>query len=164
MRTRPIVTSIAIGGVIAGTCDITYAVVFYAFRGAPPIRVLQSVASGLLGSEAFAGGVPTAVLGLALHYLIALTLAAIFVFAAQRIPFLTRRPLISGAAFGFAVYWVMNLVVLPLSAFPRKVTFPPLVLVTGLAVHMALVGIPIALAARRSLPTVASGGPNGLRG
>ena len=46
---------------------------------------------------------------------------------------------------------VMNLVVVPLSAFPRKLSFPPLVLVTGLFVHMFFIGVPIALAARRAV-------------
>jgi hypothetical protein len=44
----------------------------------------------------------------------------------------------------------MNLVVLPLSRFPRKLSFPLPVLVTGLLVHMFLIGVPIALAARRA--------------
>jgi hypothetical protein len=58
---------------------------------------------------------------------------------------------ITGACYGFAVFWVMNLVVLPLSAFPRKVTFVPIVVITGLIVHMFFVGGPIALATRRAL-------------
>jgi len=39
---------------------------------------------------------------------------------------------------------------LPLSAYPRKVTFPLLVLVTGLLVHMFCIGLPISLAVRRT--------------
>lgn len=144
-------TPIVLGGLIAGVCDITYAVVFWAFRGASAERVFQSVASGLLGMKAFDGGLATAALGLGLHFLIALILAFIFYGASTRIPVLVRRPVIIGAVYGFAVFWVMNLVVLPLSAFPRKVTFVPLVVITGLLVHMFLIGVPIALGARRAL-------------
>ena len=44
----------------------------------------------------------------------------------------------------------MNLVVVPLSAFPHKLSFPPLVLITGLLVHMSLIGLPIALVVRKA--------------
>ena len=148
-------SAILIGGAIAGTLDITYAIGFSSLRGVPPIRILQSVASGLLGAPAFKGSVPTAVLGLALHFFIAFSAAAIFYLAAKVIPFLTRHPVVSGLFYGFLIYAVMNLVVLPLSAYPRKVSFPLLVLVTGLFVHMFFIGLPISLAVRRALPAQA---------
>jgi hypothetical protein len=147
------ISSVVLGGFIAGTCDITYAVVFSGFRGVPAERILHSVASGLLGARAFEGGTSTAALGLILHFVIALLLALIFYGACVVIPALIRRPVIVGACYGFAVFWVMNLIVLPLSAFPRKVTFAPIVVITGLVVHMFLVGVPIALATRRALRT-----------
>ena len=117
-------SAILIGGAIAGACDIIYAITFWAFRGVPATRVLQSVASGLLGAPAFNGGLATAALGLALHFFIAFSAAAIFYMAARTIPILTQRAFLSGILYGLVIYAVMNLVVLPLSAFPRKVTFP----------------------------------------
>lgn len=153
MRRLSSLSAILIGGVIAGTLDITYAIGFSALRGVAPIRILHSVASGLLGAPAFQGGVPIAALGLLLHFCIALIWAAIFYLASRAIPFLTRHPVISGILYGILIYAVMNLVVLPLSAFPRKVTFPLLVLTTGLLVHMFCIGLPIALAVRRSAET-----------
>ena len=148
---RRALSSIVLGGLVAGAFDITYATVFSYFRsGVAPSRILQSVASGLLGSAAFEGGVPTAALGLALHFGIALVAAAIYVFASQFLPILVRRPVLFGSVYGIAIYAVMNLVVLPLSRFPRKVSFPLPVLITGLLVHMFLIGVPIALAARRA--------------
>ncbi len=144
-------SAILIGGAIAGACDITYAITFWAFRGVSATRVLQSVASGLLGAPAIKGGLATAALGLVLHFFIAFSAATIFYLAARAIPILTRRAFLFGILYGLAIYAVMNLVVLPLSAFPRKVTFPLLATTTGLAVHMFLIGLPIALAVRRSL-------------
>ena len=152
MRRLSALSAILIGGAIAGALDITYAIGFSALRGVPPIRILQSVASGLLGAPAFHGGWPTAALGLLLHFCIALLWATIFYFASRAIPFLTRHPVISGLFYGFLIYALMNLVVLPLSAFPRKVTFPLLVLITGILVHMFCIGLPIALAVRRTSP------------
>ena len=149
MRRLPPFSAILIGGTIAGALDITYAIGFSAMHGVPPMRILQSVASGLLGKPAFEGGVPIAILGLALHFFIAFSWAAIFYLASRVIPALTRHAVIAGVFYGFLIYAVMNLVVLPLSAYPRKVTFPLLVLVTGLLVHMFCIGLPISLAVRR---------------
>jgi hypothetical protein len=114
------------------------------------MRILQSVASGLLGKPAFDGGVPIAVLGLALHFFIAFSWATIFYLTSKVIPALTRHPVIAGLFYGFLIYAVMNLMVLPLSAYPRKVSFTLILLVTGLLVHMFCIGLPISLAVRRT--------------
>jgi len=59
-------------------------------------------------------------------------------------------PIVCGAAFGVFVYAFMNLVVIPLSRFPTKPSYPLAILATGLFVHMFLFGVPIALASRRA--------------
>lgn len=138
------------GGLIAGLIDITYAIGFSATRGVPPIRILQSVASGLLGSSSYQGGATTATLGLMLHFVLMQIIAAIFYFASTRLRFLVARPIWWGALYGFLVYWVMNLVVLPLSAFPSQVKFVPILLITSLIVHAFGIGVPIALASRKA--------------
>ena len=66
------------GGLVAGTFDITYACVYWAIKiGAPPTRIFQSVARGLLGPASFRGGAATAALGLFLHYFIAVTMSVL---------------------------------------------------------------------------------------
>ena len=141
--------AILAGGLSAGVCDILAAFITNGWRGVTPIRVLKSVASGLLGREAFQGGAGTAVLGLALHFIIAIGAAAIYYAASRKLTFLTRQPIIDRPLYGIAVFWFTNLIVLPLSAIPFKVSFKPSILVTGLIVHMLCVGLPIALAIRR---------------
>lgn len=141
------------GGLIAGAIDITYALGFSAARGVPPMRILQSVASGLLGSSAYQAGAASAALGFVLHFLLMLIIAAIFYFASRRLRFLIERPVLWGGLYGFLVYWVMNLVVLPLSAFPSEVKFVPVVLITSLIVHAFGIGVPIAWASRRAQAT-----------
>jgi hypothetical protein len=54
---RPGLAAIVWGGLPAGGLDITAAFVIYGLRGASPVRILQSIASGLLGAAAFQGGV-----------------------------------------------------------------------------------------------------------
>jgi hypothetical protein len=138
------------GTAIAGTLDIVYAIVFYGLRsGIAAIRILQSVASGLLGAPAYRGGVPTALLGLALHFAIMFAIAVLFTAASRRLAPLRQHAVVAGAAYGLAVYAVMNYVVLPLSAFPQRAGGPAtLVIALGLLVHVVLVGIPIALCAK----------------
>jgi uncharacterized membrane protein YagU involved in acid resistance len=140
-----------LGGLIAGTLDIVYAIVFFGFRGVPTVSILQSIASGLLGSRAYEGGVATAVLGLLLHFVLMLLIAMIFFIAARRLPSLIRHPVTVGAAYGIAVYWVMNLIVLPLSAYPGTFEFHPIIVPAGLLVHAFLIGVPIAMATRAGL-------------
>jgi len=65
-------------GLLAGVLDITAAFVTWVPQGVPPVRILQGIASGLLGPQAFKEGIQTALLGGALHFLIALSAAAVF--------------------------------------------------------------------------------------
>ena len=150
MLRQPALFAILVGGSVAGALDITYATVFWAIRGVSATRVLQSVASGLLGAAATKGGWPTAAAGLGLHFLIAFTFAAFFYLVSRRVPALIRHAVLAGILYGAAIFALMNLVVVPLSAFPRKLTFPPVVLITGLLVHMFGIGLPISLASRRA--------------
>jgi len=146
---RGIVRAALWGTAIAGTLDIVYAIVFHGLRsGIAAIRILQSVASGLLGAPAYRGGVPTALLGLALHFAIMFVIAALFVAASRRLAPLRQHAMAAGAAYGLVVYAVMNYVVLPLSAFPQRGTPATLVIALGLLVHVVLVGVPIALCAK----------------
>src|SRR3989442_10538630 len=104
---------ILLGGLIAGTLDITYACIFsYLRRGTRPSVVLQSVASGALGRSAYEGGAKTAALGLGFHFLIALIAATVYYLASRVLRFMVTRPIICGIVYGFCVYLFINFVVL----------------------------------------------------
>ena len=147
---------VVLAGIAGATCDIVYAILYYGWRGLPAERILQTVASGLLGKAAFEGGGQAAALGLACHYAIVIVAAALFYAVARRWARLRDEPISSGLLYGFAIYVVMNYVVLPLSAFPYPVRFPPttgigmLTMATGLLVHMVGVGLSISLITRRA--------------
>src|SRR5687768_16391289 len=141
--------AILVGGLIAGTLDIAYAITFSALRGTPPERLLQFVASGLLGQASFDGGTATAALGLLLHYLMMLLIAAIFYVLSRKLTFTLRRPFVWGAVYGVLVYLVMNWVVIPLSAVPGTRRYAAIAVVTGVLVHMFFIGGPIAWAASK---------------
>jgi hypothetical protein len=141
---------ILIGGLIAGTLDITYACVYsYVRRGTSPVTILQSVASGALGPRAFTGGAKTALVGGVFHFLIATIAAAVYYLASRQLRFLVTQPVICGILFGICVYLFMNFVVLPLSAIPFKMSYPWPSLIGGLLIHMFGIGLPIALVVRR---------------
>ena len=137
------------GGLIAGTLDICAAFLTAWLRaGVSPIGVLQFVASGALGPAAFRGGVKTALIGLALHFLIATIWTVIFYLASRRWLFLIERPIQFGLLYGIAVYLIMTFVVVPLSLVTqRPATISGRTI--GILTIMFCVGLPIALIVRR---------------
>ncbi|WP_417460411.1 hypothetical protein [Kordiimonas sp.] len=142
-------TAIVVGWLIAGTLDIIYAITAHGVRGVPPIRIWQSVASGVQGTDAYSGGMASAILGGGLHYFIMLIMAGVYVIAGQVFPILTSKPVVSGLAYGVVLMAVMNYVVVPLSAaVPGKVP-EGWYFVGALFAHTCLVGLPIAWAAAK---------------
>jgi uncharacterized membrane protein YagU involved in acid resistance len=139
------------GGLVAGTLDIVYACVFWAIkRGVSPQRILQRVASGWLGEASMTGGWATAALGFASQYFIAISMAVTYYLVARRWPALWERPVPYGAAYGLLLYGIMNYVVVPLSNAGAS-SKDPLWVGMSIAVHMFLIGLPIALYARRAV-------------
>src|SRR3954470_16834254 len=104
--------AIVITGLIVGAMDITSALIMAVTRGSTPLRLLQFVASGLLGRSAFDGGLITALEGLAIHFAIAFAVVIVFYLASRAISFLRGHPAISGVAYGLLVWLIMNVVVL----------------------------------------------------
>ena len=131
---------------IAGTLDILAAVILTLIYGGAPLRMLRRIGSGLIPDAANWGPAGSA-LGLATHYAIMGVMAAVFVLAADRVPALKRDALLWGLLYGIGTWAVMNLVVLPLrfGTFPASAT----AIAIALFCHIALVGIPIALVARK---------------
>jgi Na+/alanine symporter len=140
---RNALLAIAVGGLIAGTLDLLQACVLFGWD------IPLVIAGGLLGRQAFQGGVGTYVLGVFLHFFIACSAAAIYYAASRRLVFLKEHPLVCGLFFGGAVQEVMNLVVLPLSALHSRGPYKLHDLILGLLVHMVVVGLPISFSVSR---------------
>ena len=116
------------------------------------MRILQSVAAGLLGKAAYEGGAGTAALGAFLHFFIALVIAA---------DLRRREPHVAGArAPGDALRSALRDRRLSRHELRRPPALgvpaapggspAPVVWITGVLVHMFLIGLPIALAAKRA--------------
>ena len=145
--TRGAGRTIALATAVAGTLDILSASVYAIVAGGTPVQMLRGVSGAILGEGRDSAAAP--LVGLALHFAIMAVMAAVFVFAARRIPLLIARPLSSGIGYGLVTWAVMNLVVLPLrwpALFPH---FTTLGLSEQLFSHIVLVGLPIALIVSR---------------
>lgn len=137
------------GGLTAGILDATDGVIAFGFKGMNPIQVLQYIASGALGVDAFKGGLSTAALGAFFHFFIAFVVAAVYYGASRKLTALYRNPTTWGLAYGAAVYLFMNYLVLPLSAVPKS-PFSLALFLNGILGHALFVGLPIAWFAHRS--------------
>jgi hypothetical protein len=138
------------GGLIAGALDLTAACVFSWMRAnVSPVRVMQSISSGILGPAAYTVGAKTAALGVVLHFFIATTAAALFYFASRKLKFMIEQPVTWGLVYGVLVYLFMNFIVLPLSAFPQRGTPALSSRIINLLIIMFCVGLPISLIVRR---------------
>ena len=145
--------TILYGGLVVGILDMLFAFTFYGLiLGAQPLRIFQSVAAGLLGrTAAYEGGIRTFMLGILLHFLVATCIATVYYLASRVLPVLIRHAVVSGLMYGMLAYLGMNYLVVPLSAIGRRSA--PLqipIFLTEIIGHAFLVGLPLALLARRS--------------
>jgi hypothetical protein len=144
---RAAVRTIAITGLIVGAMDITSAFILAISRGSTVTRLLQFVASGLLGPKAFEGGAATAALGLGLHFVIAFSVVTIFYLIRRGFAVIRSHAVSAGIVYGLIVFGAMNLVVLPLSAAkPRHSLSGDLI---QIGIHMFVIGLPTSLLVRR---------------
>jgi hypothetical protein len=151
-RSRSIKPSAALaifwGGLLCGVFDIVYAFALFGALGVRPVRLLQGIASGLLGASAFSGGLKTAAFGLFLHFVIAYGATMVYYLASRRLHFMVRQAFVAGLLYGVAVHVFMNFVVIPLSATAHR-PFNLGLFVLNAFEHMLLVGLPISLSVRR---------------
>jgi hypothetical protein len=142
---RSALATIIKGWLVAGTLDISSAFLHYYYKtGKNPFKVLNYVAGGIFGKEAFTGGNGMAVTGLLLHYFIALCWTVLFFFLYPALISRMRSTVLTGLVYGIFVWAFMNFVVVRLSALPQ----PPFVLsnaVVAMLIIMFAVGIPLSI-------------------
>jgi len=108
------------------------------------------VASGLIGQTARDGGMEMVALGLALHYFICISAAALLYLLASSVKFVPRQWIVLGVLYGIAFLLTMNYVILPLSAIGRGI-YPLEQLHVHAFWHIVLVGLPTAFFVTRAL-------------
>ena len=75
-------------------------------------------------------------------------MAAVYYAASRNLHFLKDHWLLCGLFYGMALYLVMNLVVVPLSAIHARGPIGRADLIEGLLVHMVLIALPITYSVR----------------
>lgn len=146
---------------VAGTLDIGSAILLTASKGQSVVAMLQSVASGPFGNVTATWGAQGALLGLATHFAIMTVIVLVFALTVERSRF-PLSPLALGPVYGVLVYLVMYWIVLPL----RWPSVYPLISLRGVlipvAIHILLVGLPIALILTRSALGVGTANRSGI--
>src|ERR1700722_3170808 len=136
--------AILVGGLVAAFIDIGAASLINSVN---PMIILRAIAGGLLGPSSQQLGMPAAVLGFALQEAMGVIIAAIFVLASLRLTWMRRSWVAAGVAYGVVIFFVMNYVVVPLSAYHR---FPSMRLkLLADLIAMVLFGMIISAAATK---------------
>jgi hypothetical protein len=145
-------------GALVGALDITAACInARVVAGFPPVHVLQSVAGGLLGRATYNGGFATAVLGLVMHFTMALSVVTVFYALSRRFPLPQKffGVVAVGLLYGTAVFALNNFGTAPLLSWVRSlylhtpILFKPPMGWSQLVIHLFCVGLPVALVMRR---------------
>ena len=131
-------------GVIDGLFSSVLVVVFY---HSTVTRLWQGVASVLLGKEALDGGTTTALIGVLMHFGVALVWSAVFLFLVMRSSWVRGQLATPNGVFKVAalygpfIWIVMSLAVIPLLVHrPPTLNFRWLVQLIG---HIPFVALPI---------------------
>lgn len=136
---------------LVGTLDICSALTnYYISTGKIPVTVLYYISSAIFGPGIFAAATPAyAVLGLALHYLIAFIWTIIFFKLYPFLPSgLTRFRVITGILYGLVIWTIMSQLVVKLSNAPQG-PFNLTNAIVGAAILCVAIGIPLSFLASR---------------
>lgn len=133
---------------VIGTLDILLAILQSVIYGGSPVRMLQFIASGVFGKQAFSGGVLFALYGLLLHYCIAFVWAALFFKFYHELKLVTKNRLFTGVIYGILVWVIMNIIVMPLSNTP-PVKFHLIKTIISVLVIVAAIGLPLSFIANK---------------
>lgn len=104
---------------IVGSLDILSAIIdYFIATGKNPSGIFKYIASAILGNDAFSGGAGVVLLGLVLHYVVALIFTVFFVWLYTKTNSLPNNKFLCGFLYGAFIWAIMNLIVVPLSAAP----------------------------------------------
>jgi hypothetical protein len=141
MSRTVMIKTIVIAGFVAGTLDISTAMIVYHMA---PVDMFHHIASGAFGREAsFAGGAYTAVCGLLFHYVIAYSWTTLYMLCYPMFRSHASKFYINGIWYGAMVWIVMNRLVLPLT----KINMAPFQwnkMMLGMIILIFAIGMPIA--------------------
>lgn len=119
--TRAIGLKVLYIGLLVGTFDILAALTnYYISTGKNPIVIFKYISSGVLGTDAFTGGTGIVLMGLLLHYIIAVSFAVLFCILYYNVKLLSNHKIFTGIAYGIFIWAIMNLIIVPFSRTPKS--------------------------------------------
>jgi uncharacterized membrane protein YagU involved in acid resistance len=135
-------------GLLTGVTDGLFATVQNLLTpGSTVMKLWQGVASTVLGKSAYDGGVPTALLGVLMHFCVAFAWSAVFLFVVMRSPWVRRTVSLPSGVVGIAalygpfIWLFMSLIVIPVLLHrPPRITSRWWIQLIG---HIPFVGLPI---------------------
>lgn len=149
-----ILIGIGIATLVSGVLDATAAVAVFNFAlgRMSIIQILQWIASGAFGQEAFNMGFIGAAYGVLFHFIIAFAFSAGLFLFYKKLPVIRDYPIFAGLAYGGYIWIFMNFFILPQTQLQAS-AFEPGVALTGFIWHMLFVGLPITLFAKKTYET-----------
>lgn len=147
---QPRISRVFAAGLLCGTLDASAASLQYFLKtGNSPVRVFRYIAGAIHGSAAQTGGWGTALEGLALHYLIALSFTFFFFILTRSFPALLKMPVITAILYGCFIWVVMNRIVVPLTRIgPRPIQWDQAAIAAGILI--LCFGIPLTWLAKKN--------------
>ncbi|MES2650238.1 MAG: hypothetical protein V4663_00790 [Bacteroidota bacterium] len=145
---KNLASNIVKAGLIVGSLDIIAACIqFYSKTQKNPIVVLNFIASGVFGKDAFTGGAKMAAFGLFFHYLIAFGFTLLFFILYPKIKPFIKSKLLLGTVYGLFIWLTMQFLIVPLSQAPAmKISFQSATI--AIFILIVCIGIPLALLAK----------------
>jgi uncharacterized membrane protein YagU involved in acid resistance len=142
--------SALITGLIAGALDLSGAIIsFMISNDRFPEKILETIAGGFFGKDAMTGGWVMKGWGLFFHFFTAIAFTFFYFFLYPRIKFLQKNIFLSAFIYGLFVWAVMNMIVLPLSAYHSPVIKSDYAKAAKEAfILIVCIGLPVAIGAK----------------
>ncbi|MGN6437383.1 MAG: hypothetical protein ACTHMM_12660 [Agriterribacter sp.] len=136
-------------GIVAGSLDILLAFANAWFSsGVSPMRVLQFIASAVMAKKAFQQSYRSALLGLAIHFIITLVWTGLFFAIYNHYKRVVRSAFLQSVFYGLFIWLVMNLLILPLTNVPKS-GFQWTGAIKGAIILIIAIGFPLVSFARK---------------
>lgn len=116
---------------------------FYLSTGKSPAIVLKFIASAVVGSDAYTGGLTSMLLGMVLHFLVAFLFTLFFFLVYKPLALYRYNVYLVGILYGMFIWLVMNKLVLPITPVMQQ-PFKWVEAGRAMLILITMIGLPLA--------------------
>ncbi|MFZ6022975.1 MAG: hypothetical protein ACOYVG_00810 [Bacteroidota bacterium] len=116
---------------------------FYLSTGKSPAIVLKFIASAVVGSDAYTGGLTSMLLGMVLHFLVAFLFTLFFFLVYKPLALYRYNVYLVGILYGMFIWLVMNKLVLPITSVMQQ-PFKWVEAGRAMLILITMIGLPLA--------------------